>query len=92
MNSYATRADLYSRKAESDDVGVAGGELRRWPIIVGYAGSILIGLVVPAAAVVLYLGLAVYMVLPLREIVSIRRQRRRWAEASDSHGAAQDGH
>lgn len=76
MDAYSRREGLYATKAAVDDVGVVGGELRRWPIIVGYVISILIGLIQPTVAVVLYLGIAVYMVIPLREILKPRRRPR----------------
>jgi hypothetical protein len=38
------------------------------PVVIGYVITILIGLALPLAAVALYFGLAVYLVLPFREV------------------------
>jgi hypothetical protein len=36
--------------------------------VIGYAGALIIGLFVPVAAVCLYSALAVYLVVPFRDI------------------------
>jgi hypothetical protein len=39
-----------------------------WPVLAGYLLGILIGLAAPTAAVVLYLALAVFLVVPFRDV------------------------
>jgi hypothetical protein len=46
------------------------------PVVIGYVIAILIGLALPAAAVVLYFGIAVYVVVPFREAARVLIRRR----------------
>ncbi len=46
----------------------------RWtllPVVIGYVIAILIGLAVPVAAVALYFGIAVYAIVPFREVARL---------------------
>ena len=43
-------------------------------IVVGYVIAIGIGLVLPQLAVALYFGLAIYLIVPLREIARLFRR------------------
>ena len=66
LDAYARREQLYSHDQEGD-------ELRRerrtlWPVVWGYAIAIAIGIVAPTVAVLLYLALALYLVIPFRDI------------------------
>jgi len=45
------------------------------PAVTGYVIAILIGLLLPVAAVALYFGLAVYLVVPFREAARVLRRR-----------------
>ena len=65
LDAYARYQHLYSPAQE-------GEELRRTqrkflPAVIGYVIAILTGLLLPVAAVALYFGLAVYLVVPFRE-------------------------
>jgi hypothetical protein len=46
------------------------------PVVIGYVIAILIGLALPVAAVALYFGIAVYLVVPFRETARVLRRRR----------------
>lgn len=72
LDAYARREHLY---AQGDDE-----ELHRWqrkflPVVIGYVVAILIGLPLPGLAVALYFGLAVYLVVPFREITRLLFRR-----------------
>lgn len=41
---------------------------RLLPVVIGYVIAILIGIVLPEVAVALYFGIAVYLVVPFREV------------------------
>ena len=45
------------------------------PAVIGYVIAILIGLALPVAAVALYFGLAVYLVVPFREAARVLARR-----------------
>jgi uncharacterized membrane protein len=73
LDAYARYADLYSPAEE-------GGELhstqRKFlPAVIGYMIAILIGLALPVAAVALYFGIAVYVVVPFREVARVLVRR-----------------
>jgi uncharacterized membrane protein len=73
LDAYARHEHLYSPAQE-------GGELRRdrrifLPVVIGYVIVILIGLALPVAAVALYFGLVVYLVVPFREATRVLRRR-----------------
>jgi uncharacterized membrane protein len=74
LDAYARYEHLYSSPAKE------GGELHRdrrklLPVVIGYAIAILIGLLLPVAAVALYFGIAVYLVVPFREAARVLRRR-----------------
>ena len=72
LDAYARREHLFSQQAD-------GGELyarrRLLPIIIGYVIAILIGLVLPQVAVALYFGIAVYLIVPFREVTRLLFRR-----------------
>ena len=73
LDAYARHEHLYSPAQE-------GEELRRTqrkflPAVIGYVIAILIGLALPVAAVALYFGLAVYLVVPFREAARVLARR-----------------
>ena len=73
LDAYARREHLYSPQGPDE-------ELRRdrrksLPVVIGYVVAILIGLAVPGVAVVLYFGLAVYFVVPFREVARLLFER-----------------
>jgi TMEM175 potassium channel family protein len=75
LDAYARYAHLYSPKEEGEELHTT--QRKFLPVVIGYVIAILIGLALPAAAVALYFGLAVYLVVPFREAarVLIRRHR-----------------
>jgi uncharacterized membrane protein len=65
LDAYARHEDLYAHDAADEDLQT-GRQL--WPVLAGYLIAILIGLAAPTAAVLLYLALAVFLVVPFRDI------------------------
>jgi TMEM175 potassium channel family protein len=73
LAAYARHEHLYSPTQEH-------GELRSTqrkflPGVIGYVIAILTGLLLPVAAVALYFGLAVYLVVPFREAARVLARR-----------------
>ena len=73
LDAYARREHLYSQEQEGD-------ELRRdrrtlWPVVLGYAIAIAIGIVAPTVAVLGYLALALYLVIPFRDLRRLLSRR-----------------
>jgi hypothetical protein len=66
LDTYARHEHLYSPKGEGEELQSTQRKLL--PVVIGYVIAILIGLAVPGLAVALYLGLAVYLVVPFREV------------------------
>jgi uncharacterized membrane protein len=75
LDAYARHQHLYAPKEEGQELHST--QRKFLPVVIGYVIAILIGLAWPAAAVVLYFGIAVYLVVPFREAaqVLIRRHR-----------------
>ena len=72
--------DAYARHEHLYSPAHAGEELHRTqrkflPGVIGYVITILIGLALPVAAVALYFGIAVYLVVPFREAARVLRRR-----------------
>ena len=62
-------ASTCTRRGEGEE---AQDERRRLPLVViGYVIAILVGLAVPGVAVALYFGIAVYLVVPFREVARL---------------------
>jgi TMEM175 potassium channel family protein len=73
LDGYARYADLYSPKEEGEELHST--QRKFLPLVIGYLIAILIGLALPTAAVALYFGLAVYLVVPFREVAQVLRRR-----------------
>ena len=73
LDAYARREHLYSPQADSDDI--QGPRRKLLPVMIGYVIAILIGLVLPEVAVVLYCAIAVYLIVPFREVARLLRWR-----------------
>jgi hypothetical protein len=74
LGAYARYEHLYSPAQEGEELQA---EQRKFlPVVIGYVIAILIGLVLPVAAVALYAGLVVYLVVPFREAARVLRRRR----------------
>ena len=73
LDAYARHEHLYSPAKEGEELHRTRRKLL--PVVIGYVIAILIGLLLPIAAVALYFGLAVYLVVPFREVARVLRGR-----------------
>ena len=73
LDAYARRENLYSLHQDHEESHSGRGKLL--PVVIGYVIAILIGLVVPEVAVVLYFGIAVYAIVPFREVARLLFRR-----------------
>ena len=69
LDAYARREHLYSPQGDGDEVQAPRRKLL--PVVIGYVIAILIGLVLPEVAVVLYCGIALYLIVPFREVARL---------------------
>jgi uncharacterized membrane protein len=84
LDAYARHEHLYSPAKEGEELHAT--QQKFLPAVIGYMIAILIGLALPVAAVALYFGLAVYLVVPFREAARmLRRQHssRQWTPPPD---------
>jgi uncharacterized membrane protein len=73
LAEYARREHLYSPPAEGEE---SPGEQRKFlPVVIGYVIAIIIGLLLPGAAVALYFAIAIYLVVPFREVARLLFRR-----------------
>jgi uncharacterized membrane protein len=73
MDAYARREHLYSPQEEGEELQSVQRKFP--PAFIGYVIAILIGLVVPRAAVALYFCLAVYLIVPFGEMARLLFRR-----------------
>jgi len=73
LDAYARYVHLYSSAGEGEELHRT--QRKSLPAVIGYVIAILIGLLLPVAAVALYFGLAVYLVVPFREAARVLRRR-----------------
>jgi uncharacterized membrane protein len=73
MDAYARREHLYSQQEDGEELQSA--QRRLLPAVIGYVIAILIGLLVPRAAVTLYFFLAVYLIVPFGEMARLLFRR-----------------
>jgi uncharacterized membrane protein len=73
LAAYARYQQLYPRHEEGEELHRTRRKFL--PVVIGYVIAILIGLLLPVAAVALYFGLAVYLVVPFREAARVLRRR-----------------
>jgi TMEM175 potassium channel family protein len=73
LDAYARHEHLYSPAKEGEELHRDRRKLL--PVVIGYVIAILVGLLLPVAAVALYFGLAVYLVMPFREAARVLRRR-----------------
>jgi uncharacterized membrane protein len=73
LDAYARQAHLYAPKGEGEELHST--QRKFLPVVIGYVIAILIGLALPAAAVALYFGIAVYLVVPFREAARVLARR-----------------
>lgn len=62
-------------RADLADEHVRGVTAKLTPSLLGYVVALGVGLVAPVAAVVIYLGIALYLVIPFRQVVGVVRRR-----------------
>jgi uncharacterized membrane protein len=74
LDAYARNQHLYAPQ-QDDQEEVRRDRRKMLPIVIGYVIAIIIGLYLPAVAAALYLGLAVYLVVPFREVVRVLARR-----------------
>ena len=77
-DTYARREDLYlpasTDSEDGDDAELRSARQKSLAVIVGYLIALVVGLAVPAVAMAFYFGLAVYLVVPFREIGRLIRR------------------
>src|SRR5262249_27709923 len=73
LDAYARREHLYSPQADGDQVQVPRRKLL--PVVIGYVIAILIGLLVPLAAVALYFGMGVSRMVRFRQVARLLIRR-----------------
>lgn len=73
LGAYARREHLYA--PQGDDEELHRSQRKSLPVVIGYVIAILIGLLLPVLAVALYFGLAVYLVVPFREVTRLLFRR-----------------
>jgi hypothetical protein len=66
---------LIEALARPDSEEVAAVRRKFTPTIVAYVATIAVGLLIPAAAVAVYFGIAIFVVTPFRRIVRLLRHR-----------------
>jgi len=69
LAEYARREHLYLPPGEGKDP--PGEQRKLLPVVIGYMIAILIGLLLPVVAVAIYFGIAVYLVVPFREVARL---------------------
>jgi hypothetical protein len=72
LDAYARHEQLYSPAKAGEKLRT--DQRKTLPVVIGYVASILIGLLLPAAAAALYFGIAVYLVVPFREAARVLRR------------------
>jgi uncharacterized membrane protein len=72
LDAYARREHLYAPRQADEDLQTERRQL--WPSLAGYVIAILIGLAAPTVAVVLYFALAVFLVVPFRDVRRLLRR------------------
>jgi len=73
LDWYARREHLYSPHPDDEEVHTDRRKLL--PVVIGYVIAILIGLALPVVAVALYFGIAVYLIVPFREVARLLSRR-----------------
>jgi len=73
LDAYARREQHYSPQGDGDEV--RGPRRKLLPVVTAYVIAILIGLVVPGVAVALYFGIAVYLIVPFRQVARLLFRR-----------------
>ncbi len=69
LDAYARREHLYSPHEDGEELHSDRRKLL--PVVIGYVIAILIGLALPEFAVALYFGIAVYAIVPFRQVARL---------------------
>jgi uncharacterized membrane protein len=69
LENYAGRAHLYSAESSTEESQAVRRKL--WPVAISYVIAILVGLALPGVAIVFYFGIAVYLIVPFREVARL---------------------
>ena len=69
LAEYARREHLYSPPTEGEQP--PGAQQKLLSVVIGYVIAIITGLLLPAVAVAVYFALAVYLVVPFREVARL---------------------
>jgi len=72
LDAYAKHAHLYSTERRDQDLST--DRRKRLPTLAAYAIAILIGLAWPILAITMYFGIALYVVVPFREVARAFRR------------------
>jgi uncharacterized membrane protein len=78
LDAYASRERLYSPEGDEENEDVEElqtGRRKLLPVLIGYTIAIAVGLIFPVAAFCLYAALAVYLIVPFREVGHLLFQR-----------------
>ena len=70
LDAYARYEHLYA-PAEEGEEELRTSQRKFLPGVIGYVITIIIGLFLPTAAVALYFGIAVYLVMPFRDVARL---------------------
>ena len=73
LAEYARREHLYSPPQEGEEP--PGAQQKLLSVVIGYVIAIITGLLLPAVAVAVYFALAVYLVVPFREVARLLFRR-----------------
>jgi uncharacterized membrane protein len=73
LDAYARHEHLYSPKAEGEELHST--QRKFLPVVIAYVIAIPIGLALPVLALVLYFGIAVYLVVPFRDAARVLARR-----------------
>jgi uncharacterized membrane protein len=73
LDAYAQREHLYS--THQADQELHRDRRKLLPVILGYVIALIIGLFLPVVALAVYAGLAVYLVVPFREVARVLERR-----------------
>jgi uncharacterized membrane protein len=73
LDAYARDAHLYPPQENADEL--QGPRRKLLPVVIAYVTAILIGLAFPGVAVVLYFGIAAYLIVPFRQVARLLLRR-----------------
>jgi uncharacterized membrane protein len=73
LANYAGRAHLYSAEDSTDESQTVRRDL--WPVAISYVFAILVGLALPGVAIAFYFGIAVYLIVPFRQVAGLLFRR-----------------